>query len=245
MIEPYFAVWKKTREAWSKEEPLGSLRSGWKNTNGFEKFVFSLFLTYGAIMLTLAIASAFNHAFLPAYCVGYAVFLLLYAGMNRVFVARDRRIPAWKLNVHAPLIEQLRSEFKGVGLVNHEQVRIVKDEAVRLLARKEHRHETIVHTAIEICILAALVFMLNFVMTMLEHDMSLEVAGFLAVAAVLLAISAVFLVHAVWTACDRLSVLPTPKLRLFVSDLDDLLVDELRASSPALAISHRRRLLRK
>lgn len=144
MIEPYFAVWKKTRDAWSKEEPLGSLRSGWKNTSGFEKLAFSLFVTYGAVMLILAVAFAFNRALLPVYCIGYAVFLLLYAGMKRVFVARDRQIPAWKLNVHAPLIEQLRSEFKGVGLVNYEQVRIVKEEAVRLLARKEHRNETIV-----------------------------------------------------------------------------------------------------
>ncbi|WP_270296437.1 hypothetical protein [Eggerthella sinensis] len=241
MIEPYFAVWKKTRDAWSKEEPLGSLRSGWKNTSGFEKLAFSLFVTYGAVMLILAVAFAFNRALLPAYCIGYAVFLLLYAGMKRVIVARDRRIPAWKLNVHAPLIEQLRSEFKGVGLVNYEQVRIVKEEAVRLLARKEHRHESIVHTAIEICILTALVLMLNFVMTMLEHDASLEVVGILAVAAVLLAISAVFLVHAVWTACDRLGALPTPKLRLFVSDLDDLLVEELRRSFPVRSRPRRKR----
>lgn len=218
MIEPYFAVWKKTRDAWSKDKPLHGFRQSWKNTEIREKFALAVFMIWCALLLPFTVFVLFNQTLFPVYCVCYVVFLLLYAIANRVLIERDRRIPERKLEVRKELIENLRLEFESIGLANRDQMRIVKEEAVRLLDRKEHRHEMIVHTAIEICILAALVAALNFVTTLLEYGLPLETAGLFVLTAVTLAILAVFVVRAVWTMYDRFGALPTPKLRLFVSD---------------------------
>lgn len=243
MIEPYFAEWKKARDSWLTDKPLDGFREAWKNSNGFEKFAVASFAVYSSILFLVSFFIVFNQEYFPVYCGCYVVFLLLYAIANQVAIARDRRIPERKLEVRAGFMENLRSGFERLGLTNREQVRIVKDEAAWLLDRKEHRYETISRTAIEICIVTALVLALNFVMKLLEYDIPLETAGLLAVIAVVIAVLAVLLILAFWKVCDRFGALPIPKLRLFVSDLNDLLIDELCDPSPSLAVNHRRRLL--
>ncbi|MRX81003.1 hypothetical protein [Eggerthella guodeyinii] len=242
MIEPYFNAWLKARKAWLKKEPFGSVRNAWTNMVLLEKAVFATFVVFDAVLVVFGIIVSFDLVLLPVYGVCIAVFLVLYAGANRIMVLRDRRIPVWTMQVKAELIECMRKEFKDVGLANVEQVRLVKEESVRLLARKEHRHETLVHMVIEVIVLAGLVVVLNFLITAIEYDVPLESVGILAGAAATLSVALVLAVHLVWLAGEHWGPLPASQLRLFIDDLSRLLVEEAGKPSPRRAM--RRRSLR-
>lgn len=106
MIEPYFNAWLKARKAWLKEEPFGSVRNAWTNMVWLEKAVFATFVVFDAVLVGFGIIVSFNLVLLPVYGVCIAVFLVLYAGANRIMVLRDRK-----------------------GLANVGLVRLVKEES--------------------------------------------------------------------------------------------------------------------
>lgn len=238
MIEPYFAVWLKTKKELESRETLReSFHAAWPVLNRLEKTSLFVFVAYSAVMLLLAIAATFNLSLLLP-CIGsFGVFLIFVAFMNRIIILRDRRIPEWRMEGQAAIMRDLRTAFKEVGLSNPEQMSLVRDEALRIKERKEHQRETIVHTAIEVIVLAALVCALNFVATLLEYDLPLDSAGLLAAIAVVIAAFVVFAVRTVWSIFDRLGPLPVSKLGAFVDDLSCLLVDE-RSSDQLRARRH-------
>lgn len=146
MIEPYYAEWAKARKKWSKKEPFADkVRDAWDHTNKAERFVFALFILSDAGIILFSFIALSDSTLLPAYGIFFAVFLVITAITDRVLVLRDRRIPEWKMEGNVELVEDVRRALGKLGLANCEQVRIVRDEAIRLLERKEHRHETIVH----------------------------------------------------------------------------------------------------
>lgn len=227
MIEPYFAVWMKTKKELEDRENLRErVRATWPVSNRLEKVSLVAFVLYSVAMLLLSVVAMFNTSLLLPTLGSFAVFLLLAAAMNRVIILRDRRIPEWRMKGQAEITRSLRIAFKGVGLSDPGQVRLVREEAIRIMDRKEHQRETIIHISIEVIVLAALVCVLNFVVTLLEYDFPLGSAGLLAAVAVAIAAFIVFAVRTVWNTIDRFGALPVSKLSVFVDDLSSLLVDE-------------------
>lgn len=242
MIEPYYAEWAKARKKWSKKEPFADkVRDAWDHTNKAERFVFALFILSDAGIILFSFIALSDSTLLPAYGIFFAVFLVITAITDRVLVLRDRRIPEWRMEGNVELVEDVRRALGKLGLANCEQVRIVRDEAIRLLERKEHRHETIVHGALEVVVLAALVCVFNFLVTGLEYNLMPEIAGMLAGAAIFASVIILLLIHGIWIAADCFGGLPVSQLRLFVDDLSCLLVEGARTPSPVRLRPRRRR----
>lgn len=242
MIEPYYAEWAKARKKWSEKERFADkVRDAWDHANKVERCVFSLFILSDAVLILFSLVALFDSTLLPAYVIFLAVFLVVTAITDRVLVLRDRRIPEWRMEGKAELVEDVRRSLGKLGLANCEQVRIVRDEAIRLLERKEHRHETIVHGALEVVVLAALVCVFNFLVTGLEYNLLPEIAGALAFIAIAAAVIILLSVHVIWIAADCSGALPVSQLRLFIDDLSCLLVEEARTPSPVRPRPRRRR----
>ena len=242
MIEPYYAEWAKARKKWSKKESFADkMRDAWDHTNKVERSVFALFVLSDAVIILFSFVALFDSTLLPAYGIFFAVFLVITAITDRVLVLRDRRIPEWRMEGNVELVEDVRRALGKFGHANCEQVRIVRDEAIRLLERKEHRHETIVHGALEVVVLAALVCVFNFLIAGLGYNLLPEVAGALACIAIIVSVIILLLVHVFWIAADRIGALPASQLRLFIDDLSLLLVEGARTTSPVRSRSRRRR----
>lgn len=242
VIEPYYAEWAKARKKWSKKERFADkVRDAWEHANKAERLVFVLFVLSDAAMILFSFAAFLDSALLPTYGVFFAVFLVITVIADRVLVLRDRRIPGWRMEGKAELVEDVRRALGKLGLANCEQVRIVRDEAIRLLERKEHRHEAIVHGALEVVVLAALVCVFNFLVTGLEYSLLPEIAGALAFIAIAAAVIILLSVHVIWIAADRFGALPVSQLRLFIDDLSFLLVEVERTPAPVRPRPRRRR----
>lgn len=229
MVEPYFAAWLKTRKELSKEESLlRGVREALPHFSRFEKAVFLIFGLCATVLLLLAIMSMFEKTLLLPLAIGFVPFLLLAAFVNRIGIARDRRVPEWRLAENMKMARRLRVNLKNVGLTNRKQLQLVKDDAIRIVERKTRLRDSIIRTSIEITVLVALVWVLNTVVILVEHDLPLEVAGMLVALSILLSVCAVAVVYLVWRVVDQLGALPTPQLLRFVDDLSFLVVQDSR-----------------
>ena len=131
-----------------------------------------------------------------------------------------------------------------VGLTTRGQVMFLRNEANRLLDKREHQRETIVGRAIEVCILGALITVLNFVMQFLEYGLEADLAAALALFAIVLFVGIVGIVCLAWNVVDRMRPMPLLKLRLFAEDISGLVVLMPDTSPPRprlAASSHRAR----
>lgn len=234
MIEPYFAAWLKTTKELAKEEPLlKNFPKAWKTLVLWEKCAVAILFACIAAVSVFGFATMFDRSLLLFYLVYFAVFLVFAGVLDRVVVLRDRRVPQWNIEFETKANARLRENLKEVGLKNAAQLSLVMDEAIRVLDRKEHRCETVVHIAIEAVILTALVWALNFLTNLLEHGLPLEQIVLLAGATVGVSISLVFIVSIGWRTVDGLGHLPVRKLRMFIDDLSKLLIEEKGVLCPA------------
>lgn len=235
MIEPYFAAWIEARKRQAKKDSyIDDLREAWNHANGIERSVFATFVVSDIALILFGFAAFVDSRLLPACAAFFVLFLVLAVVTDRVITLRDRRIPEWKLEGKAELVEDVRCALKRLGLVRSEQVRLVRDEAVRLLDHKEHRHEMIVHGALEVVVLAALVCVFNFLIAGLDHNLSFAVAMVIAGVAIAASVVLLLSVHIVWLAFDRFGAFPVALLRRFIDDLSFLLVEEARTPAPPL-----------
>lgn len=234
MIEPYFAVWLRTTKELAKEEPLlKNFPKAWNTLVIWEKCAVAVLFASIATVSVLGFATMFDRSFLRPYLVSFVVFLVFVGVLDRVTVLRDRRVPQWNIESKDKANTRLRKNLKEIGLKNAAQLSLVMDEAIRVLDRKEHRRETVVHIVIEVVILAALVWALNFLTNLLEHGLPLEQIALLAGATVVVSVSFVLLIAVGWRAVDNLGPLPVRRLHMFVDDLSRLLIEETGTLYPA------------
>ena len=240
MIEPYFALWLHATQEISKKKSLfEDYRASWASLIFREKITLIITFAFAAVVLILSVSVTFNSSLYAVYCISYLVFLIVGLAASRVAIARDRRIPEQRLDRKSEMYRKLQSDLERVGLTTREQLVFLRDEAVRVLEQREHRQETIVNRAIEVCILVGLVSTINFIIEILGRDsFPLEPAVFLLASAIFIFGTHVLVVLTLWIFIDRMGPTPLPKLRLFVDDLAGMIV---QIPDPPNRTEHRKR----
>lgn len=135
MIESYFAIWLTTAKKKAKDEPLASsVRETWKYLNAKEKVVFVVFLLSSAVMMCLSVVATLNnYALFPVFILSLLVFLGFAVLANITTTLFRRRMPERWLAKDAAFARSLRASFKSAGIVSCEQLKTVRDEALRIL----------------------------------------------------------------------------------------------------------------
>lgn len=230
MIEPYFALWLNVRnEQMKKESLIDATRASWKVMTFFERTVFVIFVIVAGIATTFNFGALFDPSLMQAAMISLIPFLVATLAMTRVADSFHKRTPQRAIRRSSLFSKELAKSLRGLGLCAPDQVRLVRDEAIRILNSKERRTATIMRYTFELVILCLLAAGINFVFVLLGHDVPLETASCLLACMAVAAGALVFLVWVACRVCDRLSDLPAKELGRFISDLTSLLVDRPKA----------------
>ena len=230
MIEPYYAAWLNVRnEQMKKERLFDAIRASWKDMTFLERMAFVSFVAVFVIASSLDLVALFRPFFVSAAMASLMLFLVVTLMAMRAADSFHKRMPQRAIRRSSLFSKELAKSLRGLGLCAPDQVRLVRDEAIRILNSKERRAATIMRYTFELVILCLLAAGINFVFVLLGHDVPLETASCLLAC---MAVAAGALVFLVWVACrvwDRLSDLPAKELGRFISDLTSLLVDRPKA----------------
>ncbi|HIW75203.1 MULTISPECIES: hypothetical protein [Gordonibacter] len=248
MIESYFAIWLATTKNKPKDEPLvSSFRGAWKRLNVKEKAVFIAFLLSSAVTMCLgAVVSLNNYALLPAFIFSVLVYLIFAVSVNRTTTMFRRRMLERWMAKDAAFSQLLRASLMSAGLVSCEQIRIVRDEAIRFLEHKEHRYEGFIRISIDVIIIAGFAVVIQKALPN-QNTVGAVISNALLVSLMLLIFTIVLVVFVI--TClkifDYSNTLPLSKLRLFIDDLSRLLIQEEDGASSSLGCNYRQRRVRR
>ena len=228
MVEPYFNTWlgvdKAERNATST---IKRFREVWQSMKMHERIVISLFFLLDLVMIALGVFAQFNLSFLFLYGLAFMLFLILAGVANNVSIALHRRRPEYSVKRAIDFSQSLLAALQEVGIENNRQIKLLRDEAVRILDRKERIRASVVRYTFDIVVLVTLAATFNNIANLLEHGMSLETVIEIIAFDVVAAIIVILLVHGLLVIYDRLSPLPVPKLRSFAEDLTSLMICQI------------------
>lgn len=230
MIEPYYAAWLNVRnEQMKKERLFDAIRASWKDMTFLERMAFVSFVAVFVIASSLDLVALFRPFFVSAAMASLMLFLVVTLMAMRAADSFHKRMPQRAIRRSSLFSKEFAKGLRALGLCAPEQVRLVRDEAIRILDLKKRRVANIMRYTVDLVILCLLAAGINFVVALLEHDAPLGTAFLLLACMAVAAGALVFLVWAVCRVFDRLAVLPTKELGLFIDDLTALLVNRPKA----------------
>ena len=228
MVEPYFNMWLRVNKA--ERNTASTIKwfcKVWQNMKMHERFVISLFFLLDFAMIVMGVFVQFNLSFLFLYGLVFMLLLILMCLMNYTFTSFHRRLPDYSVKRSAPFSQNLLEALREVGLVHYGQIELVRDEAAKILDRKERNRASIVRYTFDVVVVVALAATINNIANLLDHGASLNVVIRIVAIVIFAAMVIIPLVYGLWAVYDRLGPLPTSKLRSFVDDLTSLMICQI------------------
>ncbi len=189
-------------------------------------------------MIVLGVFVQFNLSFLFLYGLVFMLLLILACLMNYTSTSFHRRLPEYTFKRSEPFSQNLLEALREVGLVHYGQIELVRDEAAKILDRKERNRASIVRYTFDV-VVVALAATINNIANLLDHGTPLNVVIRIVAIVILAAMVIIPLVYGLWVAYDRLGPLPISKLRSFVDDLTSLMICQVEESLSYRSISSR------
>ena len=240
MVEPYFNMWLRVNKA--ERNTASTIKwfcKVWQNMKMHERFVISLFFLLDFAMIVMGVFVQFNLSFLFLYGLVFMLLLILMCLMNYTFTSFHRRLPDYSVKRSAPFSQNLLEALREVGLVHYGQIELVRDEAAKILDRKERNRASIVRYTFDVVVVVALAATINNIANLLDHGASLNVVIRIVAIVIFAAMVIIPIVYGLWAVYDRLGPLPTSKLRSFVDDLTSLMIYQVEESLSYRSISSR------
>ena len=189
-------------------------------------------------MIVLGVFVQFNLSFLFLYGLVFMLLLILACLMKYTSTSFHRRLPEYTFKRSEPFSQNLLEALREVGLVHYGQIELVRDEAAKILDRKERNRASIVRYTFDV-VVVALAATINNIANLLDHGTPLNVVIRIVAIVILAAMVIIPLVYGLWVAYDRLGPLPISKLRSFVDDLTSLMICQVEESLSYRSISSR------
>lgn len=157
MIEPYYAAWLNVRnEQMKKERLFDAIRASWKDMTFLERMAFVSFVAVFVIASSLDLVALFRPFFVSAAMASLMLFLVVTLMAMRAADSFHKRMPQRAIRRSSLFSKEFAKGLRALGLCAPEQVRLVRDEAIRILDLKKRRVANIMRYTVDLVILCLL-----------------------------------------------------------------------------------------